>query len=161
MRFKHPYDRGIRQNFEEVFGPYPWYLMLLPSVREPPVVVFSPMPDLFPPKEHFAREEEEDYEYHGHEQVMFNSRAHSHGGSTASAPRWEHNTHDAASDAEAGQGSDAEDQGLITDRPQEASGAGRGSASPATSQGVTPRSVAASSARKLPEQSSPWDDKSS
>lgn len=159
MRFKHPYDRGIRQNFEEVFGPYPWYLMLLPSVREPPVVVFPPLPDLFPPREHSPRDaEEEDHEYRGHEEVMFNSHAHSHAhsyaASSAGAPRWEHNTHEVASDAE-------ERQGLITDRPQEPGGpSGGGHAVPDSGHGVTPRNLGASSSRKSAEQSSPWDAKS-
>lgn len=156
VRFKHPYDRGIRQNFEEVFGPYPWYLMLLPSVREPPVVVFPPMPDLFPPKEYAAHEGEgsgqEEEDYHGHEEVLFNGYARSHAASNTTAPRWEHNTHNVVSDAEAGQASDAEEShGLIRDRPQEAGAA----------PGVTPRSVGASSSRKATEVNSAWDDKSS
>lgn len=142
MRFKHPYDRGIRQNFEEVFGAYPWYLALLPSVREPPVVVFPPMPELFPHTQFAAHEAvPEEAEYH--EQVMFNN--HHQGnlsavGSAAGAPRWERNIGD---DAEV----DEEDQTLITDRPHD------------SNQGITPRSMGASSSRKV-EHISAYDDKS-
>mmetsp|Transcript_28472 Transcript_28472/g.47830 ORF Transcript_28472/g.47830 Transcript_28472/m.47830 type:complete len:612 (+) Transcript_28472:41-1876(+) len=33
--YKHPFDRGAAENFAEVFGRVPWYLALLPSMREP------------------------------------------------------------------------------------------------------------------------------
>ena len=33
--YKHAYDRGVAGNFADVFGPGPWYLALLPSLRPP------------------------------------------------------------------------------------------------------------------------------
>jgi len=33
--YKNPFDKGLRKNLRRVFGDTPWYLALLPSLREP------------------------------------------------------------------------------------------------------------------------------
>jgi len=38
-QYINAYDQGTKQNFEQVFGKYPWYLAILPGIREPPPVV--------------------------------------------------------------------------------------------------------------------------
>ena len=36
--YKNPYDRGVDENFAEVFGPYSCLFAFLPSWRDPPVI---------------------------------------------------------------------------------------------------------------------------
>lgn len=38
--FKNPYDLGWRKNLRRVFGDAPWYLAILPSLRDPPAPMY-------------------------------------------------------------------------------------------------------------------------
>lgn len=40
-KWKNPYDQGWRKNWQQVYGPGPWWLAILPSSREPD---FLPVP---------------------------------------------------------------------------------------------------------------------
>ncbi len=158
--YKHPYDRGLSENIAEVFGPYPWYLMLLPSLREPPVVVFPTLPDLFPPPAQYTPYVPPT----GPIPVMYNKYSTSHKvGAAAGAPRWERNVSaepaNAADDTHVEDSTSHEDQQtLILDHPNEAH---ESSGANIVQNGVSSRSINVSNSRRASAESPhPWDDKS-
>ena len=154
--YKHPYDRGLSENIAEVFGPYPWYLMLLPSLREPPVVVFPPLPDLFPPLAQYTPY----VPPAGPIPVMYNKYSTSSKiGSAAGAPRWERNVSAEPADDTNMEGNTSHEnnQTLILDRPNETH---EPSDANIVQNGVSSRNNNASNSRRVPESSQSWDDKS-
>eukprot|EP00598_Pedospumella_elongata_P011090 CAMPEP_0185007666 /NCGR_PEP_ID=MMETSP1098-20130426/87715_1 /TAXON_ID=89044 /ORGANISM="Spumella elongata, Strain CCAP 955/1" /LENGTH=357 /DNA_ID=CAMNT_0027536029 /DNA_START=200 /DNA_END=1273 /DNA_ORIENTATION=- len=154
--YKHPYDRGLSENIAEVFGPYPWYLMLLPSLREPPVVVFPPLVDLFPPPAQYTPY----VPPAGPIPVMYNKYSTSSTiGTAAGAPRWERNVSAEPADDTNMEGNTSHEnnQTLILDCPNETH---ESSDANIVQNGVSSRNNNASNSRRVPESSQLWDDKS-